>query len=230
LTVVSASIPAIAAPSDGQTTHLTSSPAVDAAYATAHAKSMIALGDSSYLWRPQIFFAAQYNRFTRYNNYDLYYKNFQHNNAGIGIQIQLPIFDAGRRAKARESAADAVQAHHEADLARDQFLEGRQKLENATAELAAQAEVATLDQQLAQQQLDALTVQLKAGTGNPSGPQMSPKDEELSRIAERSKFLAVLDAKFQMRQAEINLMRQTGELEPWLKAAAQSQPALSAQP
>lgn len=228
LSIVSSSIPAIAAPSsDPAAATPASSPAVDAAYATAHAKSLIAFGDSRYLWRPQIFFAAQYNRFTKYNNYDLYYKNFQHNNAGIGVQIDLPIFDASRRARARESAAEAVRAQHEADLARDQFLEGRQKLEHSTDELAAQAEVASLDQQLAQQQLDALLVQLKSGTGNPSGPQMSPMDEQLSRIAERGKFLAVLDAKFQMRQAEINLMRQTGELENWLKSVAQTTPSIS---
>lgn len=223
LTIDSSSVPAIAAPTDPTSAESPStSPAVDAAYATAHAKKLIANGDARYLWRPQIFFAAQYNRYTKYNNYDLYYKHFQHNNAGIGIEIQLPIFDAVHRAKARESAAEAVRALHEADDARDLFLEGRKKLERATAELAAQAEVATLDQQLAQQQLDALKVQLASGVGNPSGAQMTPKDEALSRIAERSKFLDVLEAQYQLRKAEIHLMRQTGELETWLKSAAQA--------
>ncbi len=41
------------------------------------------------------------------------------------------------------------------------------RLQHAAAELAARAEVATLDQQLAQQQLDVMLVQLKAGTGQP---------------------------------------------------------------
>jgi hypothetical protein len=59
---------------------------------------------------------------------------------------------------------------------------------------------------------------------------MTPKDEENSRIAEREKFLTLLDARFQMRQAEIELMRQTGELEPWLKSAVQLQPADGAHP
>lgn len=225
LTIASDSIPAITGDS-GTTSAVqpATSPAVEEAYANAHSKSLVAFGDARYLWRPQIYFAAQYNRYTKYNNYDLYYKNFQHNNAGIGIEITLPIFDAAHRAKARESAADAVKALHDADLARDQFIEGRAKLEHSTAELAAQAEVATLDQQLAQQQLDAMLIQLKSGTGDPNKPQMSPKDEELARIAERTKFLDLLDAKFQMRQAEINLMRQTGQLESWIRSA----PAASA--
>jgi outer membrane protein TolC len=230
LSVSSNSLPAFPASSSDLGTVSITSPAVDAAYATARSKRQIAFGDSRYLWRPQIYFAAQYNRFTKYNNYDLYYKNFQHNNAGIGIQIQLPIFDMAHRAKARESAADAAHAEHEADMARDQFLEGRLKIQHSTAELAARAEVATLDQQLAQQQLDALLVQLRSGTGNSSAPQMTPKDEQTSRIAEREKFLTVLDANFQMREAEIHLMRQTGELEGWLKSAAQSQPLTPTQP
>jgi hypothetical protein len=71
---------------------------------------------------------------------------------------------------------------------------------------------------------------LNAGTGNLSGVQMTPKDEQTSRIAEREKFLAVLDAGFQMRQAQINLMRQTGDLETWLKSAAQLQPASASKP
>jgi outer membrane protein TolC len=228
LSIVSASIPQFnASATDLSSASLPPGPAVESAYAIARSKRQIAFGDSRYIWRPQIYFAAQYNRFTKYNNYDLYYRNFQHNNAGIGIEITLPVFDAVHRAKARESAAEAVRAEREADMIRDQFLEGRQKTLHATAELNARAEVATLDQQLAQQQLDVMLVQLQSGSGNAGGTQMTPKEEQSSRIAERQKFLAVLDAGFQMRQAQINLLRQTGELETWLKSAAllQSTPA-----
>ena len=146
------------------------------------------------------------------------------------MQISLPLFDVARKAKARESAADAAHAEHEADMLRDQFFESRLKAQHTTAELAARAEVASLDQQLAQQQLDIITVQLKAGTGNSAGPQMTPKDEQTSRIAEREKFLSVLDASFQMRQAQINLLRQTGELDSWIRSAASSAPQVQIVP
>ncbi len=225
LYVIPSSIPQITPQTEGMagTAPLTS-PAVESAYAIAKSKQQIAFGDSRYLWRPQIYFVAQYSLFAKFNNYDEFYKNFQSNNAGIGVDIKFPVFDSANRAKARESAAEAVRARHEADVARDQFLDGRSKLQNVTAELAARAEVATLDQQLAQQQLDVMLVQLKAGTGNSVGVQMTPKDEQNARIAEREKFLAVLNAGFQMRQAQINLLRQTGELESWVKTAAQMQP------
>lgn len=231
LAVVSSSIPQFSSPSTEQASAaLPESAAVASAYATARSKRQIALGDARYLWRPQISFAAQYNRFAKFNNYDLYYSHFQHNNFGIGIQITLPIFDTGHKAKARESAADAAYAEHQADMARDEFLEGRQKVRHATAELAAQADVATLDQQLAQQQLDVLLVQLNAGSGNASGTQMTPKDEQTSRIAEREKFLTVIDTSFEMRKAEINLLRQTGQLEDWIKSGLQSQPSATLKP
>jgi outer membrane protein TolC len=206
------------------------SPAVESAYAAAQAKQQTAFGDARYLWRPQIYFAAQYARYAKFNNYDLYYQRFQHNNAGIGVEISLPVFDMLHKAKARESAAEAVRSRQEANFVRDQFLEGQQKVRRTTEELRARAEVAGLDQQLAQQQLDVLLVQMQTGGGNTSGPQMTPKDEQSSRIAEREKFIALLDANFQMRQAEINLLRQKGELEPWLKSVAGSQAVDVSQP
>ncbi|NYF79875.1 TolC family protein [Granulicella arctica] len=219
LATVSSSIPAIASKTlliPGAET--ASSPGVLAAYANARAKQEQAFGDSRYELRPQIAFGAQYERFATFNNYSAYYRNFQQNNAAIAVQISLPILDIGHRAKARESAAEAVHALREADLQRDQFLDGKLKLEHASAELGARAEVAELDQQLAQQQLEAMTIQLQEGTGNTSGRQMSPKDEQNARISERQKFLSVLDTTLQMRQAQINLLRQTGQLEPWLKS------------
>ena len=223
LSVVPSSIPQFAPAAEGASLGPMTSPTVESAYAVAKAKQQIAFGDARYLWRPQVYFAAQYARYSKINNYDLYYLRFQHNNAGIGVEITIPLFDAVHKAKARESAADAARAQHEADSARDQFLEGRWKIHRATAELAVRAEVASLDQQLAKQQLDVMLVQLNAGSGSSSGMQMTPKDEQNSRIAEREKFLAYLDAGFQMKQAQINLMRQTGELETWLKSAAQLQ-------
>ncbi len=230
LTTDSSSIPSISPVTTGDAPlGPMTSPAIESAYAVAKAKQQTAFGDSRYLWRPQIYFVAQYSRFSKINNYDLYYQRFQHNNAAIGIEITVPIFDAVHKAKARESAADAAKAQHDADASRDQFLEGRLRVRHATAELAARAEVASLDQQLAKQQLEVMLVQLNA-SGNPSGPQMTPKDEQNSRIAEREKFLTYLEAGFQMKQAQINLMRQNGELETWLKSAAGSQPQDASKP
>lgn len=215
---------------DINATLIGASPAVESAYAIARSKREIAFGESRYLWRPQIILDAQYSRYAKFNNLQDYYFRFQQNNAAIGVQITIPFFDVAHKAKAREADADAAHAEHEADSIRDQFLDSRLRIQHAVAELAVRAEIATLDQQLAQQNLDVLMVQLNTGNGNLAGTQMTPKDEQTSRIAEREKFLAVLNANFDLQQAQINLMRQSGDLESWISAALQAQPVAPAKP
>jgi outer membrane protein TolC len=206
------------------------SPMVQSAYAVARAKRETAFGDARYLWRPQITFDGQYSRFASFNNIQDYYFRFQHNNAAVGVQITVPLYDKAHQARARESAADAAHAEHEADSIRDQFFDSRLRSRHTAAELSTRAEIANLDQQLAQQQLDVMLVQMKAGSGNLSAPQMSPKDEQTARIAEREKFVAVLNANFEAEQAKINLMRAAGELETWLATTVQNQPSTPAKP
>jgi outer membrane protein TolC len=205
------------------------SPAVESAYAVARSKRETAFGDARYLWRPQIYFQGQYSRFAKYTNIQDYYLRFQQNNAAVGVQITVPLYDMAHRAKERESAAEAARAQHEADSIRDQFFDSRIRARHTAAELSARTEIATLDQQLARQQLDIMLVQLKAGTGNLSGPQMTPKDEQTARIAEREKFVAMLNANFEAQQAAIGLLRAAGDLEAWISAATHTQAAPSVQ-
>jgi outer membrane protein TolC len=231
LGIANNSVPAFPVTSPDLTgTVLITSPAVASAYAIARSKRETAFGEARYLWRPQISFDGQYSRFAKFNNLQDYYFRFQQNNAAVGVQITIPLYDKAHQARAREAAADAAHAEHEADSIRDQFFDSRLRAHHTAAELSARAEIATLDQQLAQQQLDVLLVQLQSGSGNLSGPQMTPKDEQTARITERDKFLALLNANFEAQQAEINLMRAAGELESWIAAASQVQPLVPVKP
>jgi outer membrane protein TolC len=206
------------------------SPVVESAYATAHAKQETAFGEARYLWRPQIYFEGQYSRFAKYTNIQDYYFRFQQNNAAVGVQITIPLYDVAHRARERQAAAEASHALHEADMLRDQFFDSRLRARHTAAELATRAEIASLDQQLAHQQLEVMLVQLKAGSGNLSGPQMSPKDEQTAYIAEREKFVAVLNANYEAQQAAIGLMRAAGKLEAWIAAATQAAPSVQTIP
>lgn len=201
-------------------------PAVAAAFATAHSKQELAFGDSRYLYRPQLSFFLQYSRYATFADS---FKQLQGvfgtigaNNEAYGVQITIPLYDRYHLAKARESAADASRAFHEAENARFLSFDGRSRLRHSIAELQTRSEVASLEQQYASQQLDALIVQLTASSSG-SGPLLTPKDEQNSRIAEREKYLAVLDSSFQLRQAQINLLRMTGQLDAWLNLAAAPQ-------
>jgi len=193
------------------------SPAVQAAYANAQSHLQQAFGDSRKLYRPQIALATQYNRFASFNNYSYYYQNYSANNFSFGIQLNLPIIDLTRRAKARESLAEAARTLHQADLGRDQFLEGRTRVSRSVTEMAARTEVASLDRELAQDQLDVVRTQLTLG--NPNGQPITPKDEQDAMVQERQKYLDYLDADAQLRSAQINLLRSSGQLELWLKAS-----------
>ena len=57
---------------------------------------------------------------------------------------------------------------------------------------------------------------------------ITPKEEQNGHISEREKFLTLLDARFQVQQAQINLLRQTGGLERWLKVLLAESPAATA--
>ncbi len=218
------SMPAAALPAQG--TSAPATPAVAAAYDTADAKQQTALGDTHFLYRPQLSLLLQYNRYATFTNS---FKELQNLNSDVkigpnegvvAIEIQIPLFDKERQAKARASVADALHARAEADDAQMTALDGQLKLRHNIEVLRAQTEVAQLEQQLAQQQLDAVKAQLNSSYSNPSGPQMSPKDEQNSRLAEREKYLSYIDANFQLRQAQISLLRQTGQIESWLRQAA----------
>jgi hypothetical protein len=62
--------------------------------------------------------------------------------------------------------------------------------------------------------------QLSADSGSSSGPQLTPEDEQNARLKEGQQTIDLLTAQFQLSQAKVNLLRQTGQLEEWLKSAA----------
>ena len=193
--------------------------AVASAFANARAKKLQAHGDANFLYRPQVSFVAQYNRYATFTNA---FKNLQTTYAGglapndeaFGVQISVPILDRLRRSKAIESMADANKAQHDAEFAQISVLDAQSRLSHSIETLKAQAEVAALDQDLAQQQLEIVQLQLQSA--NAAAQPMTPKDEQNSRIAEREKYLAVIDNAFQLHQAEVSLLRQTGRLEQWV--------------
>ncbi len=200
---------------------------VAASFATARARREQAFGDARYVLRPQVSFGAQYSRVSLYNNaYVVYYPSvgrpgLSENAYGFALNITIPVLDMAHKARARISQADALHAEQQAVLDRDTYREGRLKLQRSMAELSAHAELASLDRDLAQQQLDVLLTQLQAAPAG-STPPLTPKDEQNARILERQRYIEMLEAQFQLRQNEIHLLKQTGGLEDWLTRGTRS--------
>jgi outer membrane protein TolC len=195
---------------------------VKSALMQAHAKQKVARGDSLSGLFPQIAFNAEYIRSTKLlNNADFYYrKDIPTNNFSSGFSIQIPVFDIGHYAKAKGSAAEALRATVEAEQAERQNEIQIAMLTGNLRELDALAEIASLKQQIADEQIKTVETQLELGNGSGSGPgaqpQLSPKAEQLAHIDERQKYQDSLDAGFDLNKARLTLLRALGHMEDWL--------------
>ena len=197
---------------------------VQSALAGAQSKQEIAFGAARYRLRRKSAWGLNYSRIdTGQNDYTQYYPNFSGKSANaesLYFAIQIPIYDRRHEDQAREAAAEASRARFEAEDQRNQFLEGRAKLRHSASELAIQTDLAEIDRDLAQEQLNTVLAQLSAESANLDRPQLTPKDEQNARVAERARAIDLMSAQFQMKQAQVNLLRQTGQLEAWLRIAA----------
>jgi outer membrane protein TolC len=226
-----ASIPAIPEVKADQAAILTSG--IRAAQAEAQSHQFQAKGDElANKIRPLVAFGAIYNRdATSLNNYNLYFgrinpktgqeEKLKADNFSAGVSITIPLFDMNHRAKAQESRAQALRSTVEAEQAQRQNDVQIATLTGNIRELDAQAEVASLKQQIAGEQLKSVEAQLQLGNGAGSEPgaqpQLSPKAEQQARIDERQKSIEAIDAGFDLTKARLSLLRALGHMEDWLR-------------
>ncbi len=169
ITTDHASIPEIPEVKADEAEHATA--AVQSARMLAISKQKTARGDQmgnftspDQLWR-------DYNRNTTIlNNFNEFYnKPLPTNNFSSGFSIQVPLFDLIRTAKARESAAEALRARVEAEQAQRQNDIQIATLTGSLRELDTLAEIASLKQQIASEQLKTVLAQLELGNGAGNG-------------------------------------------------------------
>jgi outer membrane protein TolC len=198
-------------------------PAVQAAVATADARMYEAWGDKRAESRPIVYGAFQYARFASFNGYNKYYQpnTFIPNNIGIGIQATWPLFDRSKHDKADESAAIAKRDRQQAALAKIQNNEGNLTLWHSLHELEAQELVADLQQQLAQDTLTATVTQMNQGGAN--GQPVTPQQADQYRVEERTRFVGLQDAQFNVTKVKLDLLSAMGDLEDWAKGSAPTQ-------
>jgi len=200
-----------------------STSAIDSAQAFAHSRQLVAKGDREHTWLlPEFSFGALYNRNTTLLNdiNSFYARPLPDNDFSAGFSIRVPIFDAGLHAKSKLSAAEALRATVEAEQAQSQNDIQITELTASLRELDAQAEIASLKQEIAGEQLKSVLAQLELGNGasNVPGapPQLSPTAEQQARIDERQKYVDALDASFDLSKARLNLLRAFGHMQDWL--------------
>ena len=224
LTTIDSSIPAAPAFSPDEAQGATqNNPGVSAAYANAKSKSYLAFGDQKQSYRPTGTFGAQYSLFEKTPGYTQYFHAFQYNNVELGVQLTFPLFDATRRAKARESAADAVQALAQADQSRDTVSEQTLVARRTILELQAEQHVAQIKSELAQEELKTVDAELTSGPGSPTAQPVAPTAREKAHIDERERYEDLLDTNFSLMKVELNLLRVTGRITDWVHSSLNNQ-------
>lgn len=185
-----------------------SSPLVQAAMQKALAAEQNAKAEHKLLLYPQIDLAGQYGLFSKYNNYDQYFRKFQRNNAAIGLEIRVPLLNYAQRAKAEAADAAAIKARKQAEDVKDQLSLDAVKQKHGLQQLAAAREVARLEYLLARADVNTVGIRLTAGTAN-------MRDQEQARVTEDDKYVTFLDANYDLDKAQMQYMKTTGELEQW---------------
>jgi outer membrane protein TolC len=204
------SLPALPAPPDDPNLAqrvAAESPIVRSAEQQADAKAERARGEHKQLY-PALDFAGSYGLFAKFNNYQDFFKKFQHNNFTIGAGIRLPIFNFAQKAHAAAADADALAARKQAQAVKEQVSTDTMKLQGAVRQLAAARDVAKLEYDLAKAGTQATDIKVQSGQGN-------IRDQQTARIDEIGRYEAYLDANFEYLKAQLTLMKQSGDLAAW---------------
>jgi len=152
--------------------------------------------------------ASQYAYLARFNNYDQYFLRYSSNNLAAGLNIKFPFMNPVQKARAAQADADTIVAHKQADLTRNQVGENALKLQRSLRQLQAARDVAKLEWQVSQGDLETVQARIQAGTG-------STRDAQIAQLEVNDKYAAYLDAEFELTRAGLQLLRLTGELENW---------------
>jgi len=174
------------------------------AQAELRAREFKLRGEQGGRW-PSFALTGQYNVLSKINNYTDFFNKFQRNNVIFGVEVTIPIFasrtsSAVAFARADYNAANVALEKKRSELSQDVRRKARQVRE---AELG--GEVARLELQLAQENVRVLQAQFDEGRG-------SLRDLEAAHIEENDKWLAFLDANYARQQAQLDLLRTTGQL------------------
>jgi outer membrane protein TolC len=200
-------LPAVTQDQDLVAEAVKNNPVISAANAAADAKFFHAEAERKQLY-PAVDYVGQYAMLSRFNNYDQFFLKFQRNNVTAGVTIRVPVFNAMQHAAADVAKAEAFKSRKEAQGVKEQVSTDTLKLQRSVQQLAAAREVAQLEHQLAQSDIDSAHAKIESGAA-------SVKEEENARVVEHQRYTAFLNSSFELDRAQIQLMRQIGQLEAW---------------
>jgi outer membrane protein TolC len=176
---------------------------------TARAKEFRARAERKLLL-PTIDLAGQYAVLARFNNYDKFFQpnSFQRNNLSIGVIIRFPFLNPPLRAAANVAKFDAMKANQEARKIKEQVGTETLKMQRTVQQASAARDVAQLEHELSQADVEAVQAKIEEGSA-------TLKDEQNARVTQHQRYTAYLSSSFDLDKAQVQLLRQTGDLEGW---------------
>jgi outer membrane protein TolC len=187
-----------------------SNDAVQAADFRAQSAALRARGEHKALY-PTADMAVQYGLIsTTFTNYAQFFRpgSFTPNNVTFAVVFRLPILNDTQRARADAADADALRAKKQAESAKAQVSGEALRLRDAVRELSASRDVAQIQYELAQNELQASQVRMQANTATVRELQ----DASLQAVQYSA---ALMDSDFETERAKLQLMYETGELSTW---------------
>jgi outer membrane protein TolC len=157
---------------------------------------------------PSIDVAGQYVQYASFNNYATYYTHFPSYSYSFGMNFRLPILDLAQNAVAAAADAEALKAEADAQTARDKVAEDAARAQHTLHQLEAAARVSRLELEVAQANIDDVKLHVEEGHA-------SARDQELARADIANRQVLLLQSQFEFMRAQLQLLRQTGELHGW---------------
>jgi adhesin transport system outer membrane protein len=157
---------------------------------------------------PSINFGGQFAQYASFNNYAQYYKSFSLDAYSFGISLRIPIFNLAQNARAAAADADALHAESDAQNTRDLVATDAVRAQHTIRQLEISSKVNRLEYEVAQANIDAVQLQVERGNA-------SARDQELARAGVANQRVALLESQFVYIRAQLQLLRQTGELHAW---------------
>jgi outer membrane protein TolC len=155
---------------------------------------------------PSIDFAGQFAQFTPYINYGL--TQTPTHNYSFAVNIRIPILNLSQNARAAAADAEAMRAEADAQILRDQVAAEAVRAQHTIHQLEAFTKVSRLEYEVAQANIDAVQLQVQNGHAN-------ARDQEMARADIANRQVILLQSQFEYLRAQLQLLRQTGELHDW---------------
>jgi outer membrane protein TolC len=161
-------------------------------------------GEKGGYW-PTVALIGQYNVLSKINNYNDFFNKFQRNNVIFGLEVRIPIFASRTTSAVAFARADLSEANLQLAQKRSELSLDVRRMARQVREADLAGDVARLELQLSQESLRILQAQFDQGRG-------SLKDLEAEHLNENDKWLAYLDANYARQQAQLELLRTTGQV------------------